>query len=146
LDTKNPAVLEALANAVLSLRAHHILLDASYGQVQFYPDGALKIPVPGCDTGCLNVVDGTDGTGGPLDAFPYGQAYDGSSIVMTTELTRQGPVSQGILTYSQATDTRSVDHANMTKLYSQGKWVALPYTSAQLAQDYGARSTRLTAP
>ena len=53
LDTKDPAVLQALANAVLSLRAHHVPLDASYGQVQFYPDGAVKIPVPGCSTGCL---------------------------------------------------------------------------------------------
>jgi acyl-homoserine-lactone acylase len=146
LDTKNPAVLQALANAVLSLRAHHIPLDASYGQVQFYPDGAVKIPVPGCSTGCLNLVEGTDGIDGPLDAFPYGEAYDGSSIVMTTELTRQGPVSQGILTYSQATDTKSADHANMTKLYSQGKWVPLPYTSAQLAADQSSSSTRLSAP
>lgn len=146
LDTKNPAVLQALANAVLSLQAHHITLDASYGQVQFYPDGGLKIPVPGCDTGCLNVVDSADGTGGPLDAFPYGQAYHGSSVVMTTELTRQGPVSQGILTYSQATDTRSADHANMTKLYTQGKWVSLPYTGAQLAADQASSSLRLSAP
>jgi acyl-homoserine-lactone acylase len=146
LDTKNPAVLEALADAVLSLRAHHIPLDASYGQVQFYADGGLKIPVPGCDTGCLNVVDSADGTGGPQEAFPYGQAYQGSSVVMTTELTRHGPVSEGILTYSQATDSRSADRANMTKLYSQGKWVSLPYTSAQLEADQGSSSIRLSAP
>jgi acyl-homoserine-lactone acylase len=146
LDTKNAAVLEALANAVLSLRAHHVPLSASYGQVQFYPHGALKVPVPGCDTGCLNVFDAANGTGGPLGAFPYGQVYQGSSMVMTTELTRKGPVSQGILTYSQATDTHSADHANMTKLYSQGKWVSLPYTSAQLAADQGSSSLRLSAP
>ena len=146
LNTKNPTVLQALGNAVLSLQAHHITLDASYGQVQFYPDEGLKIPVPGCDTGCLNVVDSADGTGGPFDAFPYGQAYHGSSVVMTTELTRQGPVSQGILTYSQATDTRSADHATMTKLYSQGKWASLPYTSAQMAADQGSSSLRLSAP
>ena len=146
LDTKNPAVLEALANAVLSLRAHHVPLDASYGQVQFYSTGSLRVPVPGCDTGCLNVMDAANGTGGPLEAFPYGQVYHGSSMVMTTELTRQGPVSQGILTYSQATDTKSADHANMTKLYSQGKWVSLPYTSAQLAADHGSSSLRLSAP
>jgi acyl-homoserine-lactone acylase len=91
-------------------------------------------------------MDAANGTGGPLEAFPYGQVYHGSSMVMTTELTRQGPVSQGILTYSQATDTKSADHANMTKLYSQGKWVSLPYTSAQLAADHGSSSLRLSAP
>jgi hypothetical protein len=114
--------------------------------VQYYPAGDLRIPVPGCDTGCLNVVDSADGTGGPLEAFPYGQVYQGSSMVMSTELTPQGPVSQGILTYSQATDTKSADHANMTKLYSQGKWVVLPYTSAQVAADHGSSSLRLSAP
>ncbi len=34
----------------------------------------------------------------------------------------------------------------MTRLYSQGKWVSLPYTSAQLAADQGSSSLRLSAP
>ena len=34
----------------------------------------------------------------------------------------------------------------MTKLYSQKKWVSLPYTAAQLAQDHGAKSETVTVP
>jgi acyl-homoserine-lactone acylase len=63
---------------------------------------------------------------------------------MTTELTAHGPVSQGILTYSQATNPKSPWFANMTKLYSEGRWVSLPYTAAQLAHDRGARTTTLS--
>jgi acyl-homoserine-lactone acylase len=58
--------------------------------------------------------------------------YTGSSLVLTTELRRGGPVSQGILTYSQATDPTSRWFSNLTTLYSQKKWVKLPYTTKQL--------------
>lgn len=144
LDTSNPAILQALANAVLSLRSHHIALDASYGQVQYAARNGARIPIPGCDTGCFNAIYAADGQGGALDADPYGEVYDGSSLVMTTELTAHGPVSQGILTYSQATNPKSPWFANMTKLYSEGRWVSLPYTAAQLAHDRGARTTTLS--
>jgi acyl-homoserine-lactone acylase len=145
LDTSNPAILKALADAVVSLRTHHIPLDASYGQVQYAARNGVKIPIPGCDTGCFNAIYAADGSGGSLDADPYGEVYDGSSLVMTTELTAHGPVSEGILTYSQATNPKSPWFANMTKLYSEGRWVSLPYTSAQLAHDRGARITTLNS-
>jgi acyl-homoserine-lactone acylase len=145
LDTSNPAILQALADAVLTLRSHHIPLDASYGQVQYAGRNGVKIPIPGCDTGCFNAIYAADGSGGALDADPYGEVYDGSSLVMTTELTAHGPVSEGILTYSQATNPKSPWFANMTKLYSEGRWVSLPYTAAQLAHDRGARTTTLRA-
>lgn len=147
LDTANPAILRALADAVLSLQAHHVPLDATYGRVQFKPTASgSKIPVPGCDTGCFNAIYAADGSGGPLSADPYGEVYDGSSLVMTTELTRSGPVAQGVLTYSQATNPASPYFSNMTRLYSEGRWADLPYTAAQLAADRGATVTTLRAP
>ncbi|HEX7354490.1 MAG TPA: penicillin acylase family protein [Mycobacteriales bacterium] len=146
LNTANPAILRALADAVVNLQENHIPLDATYGDVQHATRNGTAIPVPGCDTGCFNAIYAADGQGGPLSAAPYGEVVDGSSLVMTTELTRSGPVSQGILTYSQATNPTSPWYANMTTLYSQGRWVNLPYTSAQLAQDRGARTVTLTLP
>ncbi len=146
LNTANPAILTALADAVVNLQAHHIPLDATYGDVQHVTRNGTRIPIPGCDTGCFNAIYAADGGGGPLDAAPYGEVYDGSSLVMTTELTPGGPVSQGILTYSQATDPTSPWYDNMTKLYSQKKWVSLPFTAAQLAHDHGAKSETVAAP
>jgi len=145
LDVSNPAVLQSLADAVLSLEAHHIPLDASYGQVQHATRNGVNIPIPGCDTGCFNAIYPNVGSTNPIVADPYGEVYAGSSLVMTTELTPHGPVSQGILTYSQATDPTSPWYANMTRLYSEGRWVSLPYTSAQLAKDRGTHTVTLSA-
>ncbi len=146
LDTANPAVLQALADAVVNLQKHHVPLDATYGQVQHVVRNGTSIPIPGCDTGCFNAIYAADGQGGPLSAFPYGVVYEGSSLVMTTELTPSGPVSQGILTYSQATDPTSPWHATMTKLYSQKRWVPLAYTPAQLAAEHGTSTQVAYAP
>ncbi len=146
LNTANPAMLQALANSVLNLRAHGIPLDATYRRVQHATRNGVAIPIHGCDTGCFNAIYASDGRGGPLNAAPYGEVYEGSSLVMTTELTPSGPVAQGILTYSQASDPTSPWYANMTRLYSRHRWVPLRFTPAQLAQDHGARVTTLTAP
>ncbi len=146
LNTANPAILRALADAVVNLRKHHVALDAGYGQVQHATRDGRKIPIPGCDTGCFNAIYAADGQGGPLDSAAYGEVYDGSSLVMTTELTANGPVSEGILTYSQATNPTSPWHGNMTELYSQKKWVPLAYTSAELAQETGTKTETITVP
>lgn len=137
LDTANPDTLRALADAVLALRAHGIALDASYGQVQHSTRGRSRIPIPGCDTGCFNAIYSADGSStSPVDQAPYGEVYDGSSLVTTTQLNPSGPTSEGILTYSQATDPTSPWYANMTRLYSRGRWVNLAYTVAELNAEH----------
>jgi len=133
LNTANPHILRALASAVLDLRAHHIALTASYGQVQHSTKGSDIIPIHGCTTGCFNAIYPGLADNNPFFPGNYGEVGDGSSLVMTTELTPRGPVSQGIVTYSQATNPLSPFYANMTKLYSQKKWVPFAYTAGQLA-------------
>jgi acyl-homoserine-lactone acylase len=133
LDTSNPEVLKNLATAVLDLKAQHIPLTATYGQVQHSTKGSDIIPIHGCSTGCFNAIYPGFGTNNPFYPGDYGEVGDGSSLVMTTELTPKGPVSQGIVTYSQATNPASPYYANMTKLYSRKKWVPFAYTAKQLA-------------
>ncbi len=155
LNTTTATPLKWLADAVLNLQAHHIPVSAGYGQVQHAPQ-SRHIPIPGCpgegaaqDMGCFNAIyspDGTAAMAGPVNDGPYGQVNDGSSLVMTTQLNPGGPVSQGILTYSQATDRTSRWYSNLTKLYSRGKWVALPYTAAQLRRDHPLKPITLQAP
>ena len=150
------APLKWLADAVQNLQAHRVALDAGFGQVQYAPQ-SRKIPIAGCtgdpsgaqDLGCFNAIysnDGTPSTSGPVNAAPYGQVYDGSSLVMTTQLNPSGPVSQGILTYSQATDPSSPWYENMTKLYSARRWVDLPYTASELKRDHPRPPLVLLAP
>jgi acyl-homoserine-lactone acylase len=154
LNTTSTATpLKWLADAVQNLQAHGVPVDASYGQVQHAPQ-SKKIPIPGCpgegpNTGCFNAIYAPDGTAlraGPVRGGPYGQVDDGSSLVLTTQLNPSGPVSQGILTYSQATDPSSRWYSNMTKLYSRGKWVKLAYTVSQLRRERHERPLVLRAP
>jgi acyl-homoserine-lactone acylase len=158
LNTSSSATpLKWLADAVLSLQGHHVLLDASFGQVQHAPQ-SKNLFVPGCvgdssnaneGVGCFTAIYANDGTPmstGPLVGVPYGTVYDGSSLVMTTQLNPSGPVSEGILTYSQATDPMSPWYSNMTKLYSERRWVKLPYTARELASQYPEAPLTLRAP
>jgi len=145
LDTSNPAILQNLANAVLDLDAQSIPLTATYGDVQHSTKGSDVIPIHGCDTGCFNAIYAGLGTGNPFYPGNYGEVGDGSSLVMTTELTPKGPVSEGIVTYSQATNPSSPYFATMTKLYSAQSWVPFAYTAAQLAAESGTTTVVLTA-
>ncbi len=143
LNTANPQILAALADAVENLQHHHVPLDGSLGQVQHVTRNGTTIPIPGCST-CCSAIDAYDGQNSLYNGFSYGQVDYGNSLVLTTELTPHGPVSQGILTYSQATNPKSPWYANMTKLYSQKRWVSLAFTSAQLARQHGLSKTVLT--
>jgi acyl-homoserine-lactone acylase len=147
LNTANPATLSSLADAVLALKAHGISVDASYGDVQHATRGRARIPIPGCDSGCFNAIYAADGLStSPSTQAPYGEVYTGSSLVMTTELNPGGPRSQGILTYSQATDPTSPWFANMTRLYSAKRWVKLAYTPSELRRGHPLPTIVLRAP
>ncbi len=58
---------------------------------------------------------------------------------MAVEFTDKGPVSQGVLSYSQSTDPASANFGDQTKLYSQKGWDDLRFTQA--AVKAGAVST-----
>ena len=143
LNTANPQILTALADAVENLQQNGIPLDASYEQVQHVTRNGTTIPIPGCST-CYGAIGAYDGTQAIYSGFSYGQVDYGNSLVMFTELTPQGPVSRGILTYSEATNPQSPWYDNMTQLYSEGQWVSLAYTPAQLTSQPGLTTTVLT--
>ena len=153
--TSTAAPLKWLADAVLNLQAHGVAVNASYGQVQHAPQ-SKRIPIPGCigessgqGMGCFAAIyaaDDTPATTGPVNGGSYGEVVDGSSLVMTTQLNPSGPVSQGILTYSQASDPTSPWYENMTKLYSKGEWVKLPYTASALKASHPEKTLTLQAP
>jgi acyl-homoserine-lactone acylase len=142
LNTANPANLQALGAAVSNLRANGIPLDAPYRNVQHATRGSLKVPIHGCSSGCFQNIAASSGLPAAQNA-PYGEVYTGSSLVMTTELTRRGPRAQGILTFSQAEDPTSPWFANLTKLFSRKRWVPLRYTPAALRRDSGSRTLNL---
>ncbi len=124
---------QALADAVSELQARGIPLSASFGQVQYAARGE-KIPVPGCSDGdsCFAVLRSEYDS--PTSASAH-VAGSGSSIVMFTELSPTGPISKALLTYSQSEDITSPFYEDQTIDYSDGDWITLPWTPAQVSEE-----------
>jgi acyl-homoserine-lactone acylase len=148
LNTANPDVLQALGAAVKSLRDHGVALNATLRQTQHAPQ-SKDIPIHGCWQ-CYQRVDAANetpisvpGPAGILEHGPYGQVTNGPNMILTMELRKDGPRAEGILAPSQATDPTSRWYANMTRLFSDKRWVRLRFTARELARDRGARRTRL---
>jgi acyl-homoserine-lactone acylase len=106
-------------------------MDAALGQVQTEPRaGGERIPIhggPGPE-GVFNVIT-------PVDLKPglgWTKIRHGSSWIMAVEFTPKGPISQGVLSYSQSTNPTSPNAADQTRLYSQKGWDDLNFTPAAI--------------
>src|SRR5690606_8325941 len=120
LDTADPKVMEALEKAVDKLNELGIPLDARLGDVQRETRGEERIPIHGGagPEGVFNVI-----TVENLEPkLGWTSIRHGASWIMTMEFTDKGPISQGILTYSESTDSTSPHHSDQTRLYSQKGW------------------------
>ncbi|GAB3133185.1 peptidase S45 [Microbispora hainanensis] len=126
----DPAVRQALADAVGFFRSNGIPLTLTPGQAQSY----ASIPIPGCTEGegCFDRVR----TGGPLGTDGrYPEVNTGSSFMMAVELTPAGPRTRTVLTYSLSADPASPHHTDQTALFSRGGWVTERFTAAEIAAD-----------
>lgn len=141
LNTSNTSVVQALGRAVQELRDNGIPLDSSLRGVQVATRGSKRISIHGCGQ-CFQNINSSNGS--TAANAPYGEVIQGSSIVLTTELTNKGPNAEGILTYSQATDPTSPYFANMTKMFSKKKWASLAYTDEQIAE--APKGTKVKLP
>ncbi|WP_182909102.1 penicillin acylase family protein [Microbispora sp. H13382] len=126
----DPAVRQALADAVLFFRSNRIPLTLTPGQAQSYS----SIPIPGCTEGegCFERVR----MRGPLGADGrYPEVDTGSSFMMAVELTPGGPRARTVLTYSLSANPASPHHTDQTALFSRGGWVTERFTAAEIAAD-----------
>lgn len=60
-------------------------------------------------------------------------ADNGSSFIMATELTPQGPRTRTILTYSESANPNSPHFRDQTVLFSHKQWVTERFTPAQIS-------------
>ena len=126
LDVADPKVLAALVGAVDQLKTLGIPVDAALGDVQKEPRGTERIAIhggPGPE-GIFNVIT-------PVDlklGLGWTKIRHGSSWIMAVEFTDKGPISQGVLTYSQSTNPNSPHFADQTRLYSQKGWDDLRFS------------------
>ncbi len=130
LDTSDPNVLQALEKAVDRLAQLNIPLDARLRDVQVETRGTEPIPIHGGPgpLGVFNVISVDDAS--LTRDLGWTSIRHGASWIMTVEFTDAGPRSEGILTYSEATDPTSPHHSDQTRLYSQEGWDDLLFTDA----------------
>jgi acyl-homoserine-lactone acylase len=141
LDVGNPDVLAALEKAVDRLAELNIAVDARLGDVQRETRGNERIPIHGGagPEGVFNVITVQDNSLKP--ELGWTKIRTGASWIMTVEFTADGPVSQGILTYSESTNVASPHHSDQTRLYSQKGWDDLRFTEAAVEAGTVSRKT-----
>ncbi len=137
LNTGDPAVRAALADAVEYFQAHGVPLDITLGAVQHY----AGISLPGCTEGegCFDRVEGDTPAGSAVGT----DADNGSTFIMATELTPRGPRTRTVITYSESANPDSPHYRDQTALFARGQMITERFTEAEINADPGLRTTTL---
>jgi acyl-homoserine-lactone acylase len=137
LNTANPQLIQAMSDAIASLRDRGIAFDATWGSLQVAGDrGAPPIPLGG----------GTGDTVGNANALASRWVKDnkdryrpityGSSHIQAIAFLSGGRVNaRTILTYGQAEDPHSPWSTDQTRMFSKKRWVHFAWTPAQVRKD-----------
>ena len=133
LNERNPQVIGAMRDALDHLAAQGVPVDARWGTLQVAgDDGAAPIPIGGGDAAAGNANAIASRLPGANTDRPYPVSY-GSSHIQAVSFLDAGRVrASTILTYSQATDTSSRFDEDQTRLFGEERWVAFPFTPAEV--------------
>jgi acyl-homoserine-lactone acylase len=145
LNTDNPRVQQAFADAVQDLRSSGIPLDGTLRNWQYERRGSERIPIHG-GPGSVGVFNAINVGWVPGEGYP--NVPHGSSFVMATQFTGADcPVdTRTILTYSQSTNPNSPYFADQTRMFSRKQWVDEAYCGSEIAADPNLTETDLTQP
>jgi acyl-homoserine-lactone acylase len=127
LSMTSNTVMTALGNAVLTMNNAGIPPNARLGDVQAVTRQGIRIPLHGGSGGAgqFNVI----GYGG-FGPSGWTTVSTGASWIMAVYFTDDGPVSEGVLTYSQSTNPDSPYSLDQTQLYSNYGWEDLYFTES----------------
>jgi acyl-homoserine-lactone acylase len=145
LNTDNPRVQQAFADAVQDLRNSGIPLDGSLRTWQYELRGSERIPIHGGPggVGVFNAINV-----GWVPGAGYPNVPHGSSFVMAARFTGADcPVdTRTILTYSQSTNPNSPYFADQTRMFSRKQWVDEAYCDNEIAADPNLAVTDIQQP
>jgi acyl-homoserine-lactone acylase len=133
---QRPEVAEQLRQALSQIAPS----SKRWGEVQGVARGESFIPIPGGDSalGVYNAIQSA-----PPNAAGKREVYSGSSYIQLVSFDEAGPVAQGLLTFSQASEPTSPHARDQTELFSKQRWHALPFTAEQLEADPPTRQLTL---
>ena len=136
LDENSGAVVRAMKDAIASLRAKGIPMDATWGSLQVSGDrGAPPVPLGGGlgdQAGNANAL----GSKGPAaNSGHFRPITYGSSHIQAISFLDGGQIdARTILTYGQSDNPASPWSSDQTVLFGQKQWVEFPWTAAQIAE------------
>lgn len=130
LNTDNPDVARAFADATTFFTSQGVALDAKTGDYQYVVRNGKKIPIHGGDyepVGSFNAIWGPWETGKGITDIA-----DGSSFIIAADMRgAKCPKVSTILTYSQSENPKSKHYADQTRLFSKKKWVTDRFCKGQ---------------
>jgi acyl-homoserine-lactone acylase len=134
LDEDNPAVVQAMAEAIASLRKRHIPFDARWGSLQVAADrGAPPIPLGGGNGDAAGNANALQSSAPIQNKGKYKPITYGSSHIQAISFLDGGRVdARTILSYGQSENPLSPYSSDQTRLFSQGRWVRFPWTDAEI--------------
>jgi acyl-homoserine-lactone acylase len=144
LNTANPRVQQALADAVTDLRSADIPLDAKLRDYQFERRGSERIPIHG-GPGSVSIFNAINVGWVPGQGYP--NVPHGSSYVYAAQFTGDPdcPVdTRSILTYSLSTNPNSPWFADQTRMFSNKEWVDERYCEDEIASDPNLQVTTIS--
>ncbi len=144
LAVDQPGVREglrrALAQAQQRLAQVNVPLNGTLGSIQYDTRNGERIPIPGGDgfTGMWSVISSE------LKPNGYTPIVAGNSFIQIVGWTPAGAVeARGMLTYSQSDNPASPHYADLTRVYSQGQFVPLPFYEKDILADKNLKTLRL---
>lgn len=141
--TAGPDLQQAFGAAIARVEASGYAVDAKRGDLLFATRGGQKIPLyGGCGgPGYFTIAcseNRLDKGGYSMDANPNGNSY-----MQVVRFPEGGVDAHTFLTFSQSDDPASAHNADYTKAYSQGQWLKVPFSEAEITGDAALRSTSL---
>ncbi len=133
----------ALKRAVETLDEANIALDAPLGEIQYVMRNGEKIGIPGGEgwAGAFSMIVTELRPDEGYTPVTHGNSY----IQVVTWDDAGAPDARAILTYSQSQEPDSPHYSDQTRLYSEGRWLRLPFTDAQIEQARTLRRITLEA-
>ena len=117
----------ALATAAYKLTSAGLALDAPLGSVQYVERNGRKLPISGSRYAyhLIRFAPVEKGKG-------FTDALTGDSYIHAVSLLPSGPKGRFLLTYSQSSNPQSPHFADMTALYSEGRWADVAFSPAEI--------------
>ena len=134
LNQANPLVVQAMREAIASLRDRGIPFDATWGSLQVAGDrGAPPIGLGGGTGDSVGNANALASRWPRDNTDRYRPITYGSSHIQAISFLPGGRVdTRTILTYGQDENPRSPWSKDQTRLFAQGRWVSFPWTRTQI--------------